>query len=260
MKDYKKFRIICLFIIIFVIVMLALSWGNICRSVKIKYFEQGVVVDREEVYDAANQIFDKMKLKDTGFVDKPQFDSLTECMLVYQYLEKNILLCKNVEPLIVKDRENKYQVGWKNGIEIGEQHEKAKAYVDELVGDKSMNTREIINFIKDLDIQYDEEQKNRSVYDLIDGSKEGTCTLYSSLFKYLCDKNNIDCEVVIGESGEDVHAWNCVIIDGIKHYYDLTGYCESGDERFLDLTNVNYEKLYCEYTDYEIATNVGLNY
>lgn len=253
MKDYK---VVCLTFIVFVIGVFALNWNDVYRNFKIMYFEQDVNVDREMVYDAANQMLTDMSLKDTGFVEKYEFGSLTECMLVYQYLEKNILLGNNTKP-VIRNNKNKYQVGWTNGIDISSQHEKAKEYVDGLVGDKQMNVMEINEFIKSLGIQYDEERKNRTVYDLLDGANKGTCTVYSSLFKYLCDKNNIDCEVIIGESGGDVHVWNCV---DSKHYYDLTGYCETGDDRFLDLTKDNYEKLYYEYTDYEIAVNVGLNY
>lgn len=56
---------------------------------------------------------------------------------------------------------------------------------------------------------------------------KGVCQGYAMLYQWLCEKANIECEIIEGFAGEpgstlELHAWNKVIIDGKELYVDVT--------------------------------------
>lgn len=70
------------------------------------------------------------------------------------------------------------------------------------------------------------EDYNASIYNAFgSGEPQGNiqCAGYAKAMQYLCDKANIDCMVITGETtaGES-HAWNVVDVDGVWYNLDAT--------------------------------------
>lgn len=63
------------------------------------------------------------------------------------------------------------------------------------------------------ELSYNKNQPNPNLIK----SKGGSCLAFALLFKALCEKNNIECGLVL----KDNHAYNYVIVDGIKHDVDV---------------------------------------
>lgn len=233
-------------------------------------FEKDVEVDKEEVEFIAIELFEEMKASDSGMLKEYELDSITESYLVYQYLDKNVLLGSCTKPVIKRGMKG-YIIGWINGENIIKQHEIAEQFIDDIITefDIEENSEEKLlekiadkvcnNYIKEYDYTY----SNRSVYDLYNSiDSSGVCTVYSSLFKNILNKYAIESTVIIGKTtNNSYHVWNEVIFrNGSIHYYDLTAYAETKDKRFLDISKKNYKNLYCESSNYEVATKVNLNF
>lgn len=273
-KIRKVSLIIVLFTIIaFVALMLFsdLDLNIMYNTAYMVCFERDVEVDENEVTFIANKLFEEMKKADSGMLEGYKIDSLTECYLIYQFLDKNILLGSCPKPVIEKEKEG-YIIGWKNGENIIRQHEEAEKFIDDIKSDLDFREESQLKSLEKIAdkicsiyiTEYDYTYTNRSVYDLYASlNSSGVCTVYSSLFKALCNENEIKSIVLIGKtkSNDEFHVWNKVLLDdGSVHYYDLTAYAESKDKRFLDISKKNYENLYFESSEYVVATKVNLNF
>ncbi len=53
-------------------------------------------------------------------------------------------------------------------------------------------------------------------------TKKGVCMGYATLFKALCDKQGIECHVIIGKVRTEQHAWNALKIDKKWYLVDVT--------------------------------------
>lgn len=276
MKDKirKVSLIIVLFTIIAFIALMLFCDLNLTFMYHTTYmvcFEREIKVDEEEVVFIANELFEAMKKSDSGMLEEYSIGSLTECYLIYQYLDKNILLGSCTEP-VIEDGEEGYIIGWKNGEVIIKQHKEAEKFIESIITDfEFKDDSELKKLEKMADricsvyiTEYDKSYKNRSVYDLYTSlNSSGVCTVYSSLFKAFCSENGIKSTVLIGKtfSNDEYHVWNKVILDdGSIHYYDLTAYSESNDKRFLDISKKNYKNLYYESNDFDVATKVNLDF
>lgn len=273
-KIRKVSLIIVLFTIIaFVALMLFsdLDLNIMYNTAYMVCFERDVEVDENEVTFIANKLFEDMKKADSGMLEGYKMDSLTECYLIYQFLDKNILLGSCTKPVIEKGKEG-YIIGWKNGENIIRQHEEAEKFIDDIKSDLDFREESQLKSLEKIAdkicsiyiTEYDYTYTNRSVYDLYTSlNSSGVCTVYSSLFKALCSENEIKSTVLIGKTklNNEFHVWNKVFLDdGSVHYYDLTAYAESKDKRFLDISKKNYENLYFESSEYVVATKVNLNF
>lgn len=71
--------------------------------------------------------------------------------------------------------------------------------------------------------EYDYSEKNSTIKALID-TKTGTCLPYSAMFKRICNKMGIQCDIIQGTAQSNIgigrHAWNRVYIDGVAYYND----------------------------------------
>lgn len=123
---------------------------------------------------------------------------------------------------------------------------------------------------------------------LIEG--KALCEGYSRAFKLLCNKADIECELITGEANGESHMWNCVNIEGKHSYVDVTWNDREDDCKYLyfnitdnqlshdhtlspllsTLTineiesgkNYNFVSRVCTYTDngYYAVNNLGLGY
>ncbi len=84
------------------------------------------------------------------------------------------------------------------------------------------------NWIID-NMEYDttlEKEDTRNIYGALK-NRTIVCEGYAKLFKYILDKMQIQCVIVSGEAtnstGEtELHAWNCVLLDGKWYAIDVT--------------------------------------
>lgn len=76
----------------------------------------------------------------------------------------------------------------------------------------------------------DYERDTRDLYSLFKKHK-GNCDSYSNVFRRFCDYIGIECENIIGVSGED-HEWNRVKIGNKWYYIDVT-FNQSTDNKYF---------------------------
>lgn len=141
-----------------------------------------------------NRLFTNMRLH------AQQNESLQERMIIdstevisevlRQYLVTDEMITKIVEPVIYSSDTDKIK------------------YISEWIKNK---------FTYSYDNMY-------SVYDALN-SNESVCSGYSSMFKAMCNKVGIQCDVVTGTAnntqGIYPHAWNKVILSGVDYYFDI---------------------------------------
>lgn len=69
-------------------------------------------------------------------------------------------------------------------------------------------------------IEYDETLKKHSITDALAGSS--VCSGYAKLYKFLCNKVGLRCQIITGYGNNISHAWNRVKINGKWRYVDTT--------------------------------------
>ena len=116
-------------------------------------------------------------------------------------------------------------------------HTEAEKLADRIVASKitpSMTDAERVRVLHDyliLNCEYDIEnykvgkitQESRLAYGAL-VNKKAVCQGYCAAFSLLCERAGVRCIVVGGNApnSRDSHAWNVVLIDGIKYYIDTT--------------------------------------
>jgi len=168
-------------------------------------------------------------------------------------------------------------------------------------GVKFYNIDEIIDFEKNLDVLYSripkssseldkttfitlfmlnyfnycDDDKIRASFDFLKDGK-GVCIDYAAFFKHIMTNLNIHCEMIISfpKNEEEGHAFNVIIINGIKYFIDVTwiaGQFENGEVSSIEeseyylASNEKFEhnkylvnsNLICEeFNRYEIKNSV----
>ncbi len=88
------------------------------------------------------------------------------------------------------------------------------------------------------------------------------CEGYAKAFQLLCNGVGLKCMNIIGESENELHMWNCVILDGDWYYVDTTWDDNENTAFRYDYFNINekqlkadheFSKLCSEMTDEEIC-------
>jgi len=98
-------------------------------------------------------------------------------------------------------------------------------------------------------------------------NKKALCEGYSRSFKLLCNKAEIECDLIVGSADGDGHMWNSVNIDGKHSYVDVTWndrpdypyfYFNITDEQ-LKFDHI-ISPLYTEVTEKQIKSGLSFNF
>lgn len=91
---------------------------------------------------------------------------------------------------------------------------------------------------------------------LIEG--KALCEGYSRAFKLLCNKAEIECELILGEANGESHMWNCVNIDGKHSYVDVTWNDREDDCKYLYF-NITDKQLSYDHTLSPLLSSLTTN-
>lgn len=81
----------------------------------------------------------------------------------------------------------------------------------------------------------------RSAYGaLIEGKT--VCSGYAMAYKALCDYLDLECYVIVGEQGDEGHAWNMVKIGGEKYYVDCSFADTGGGSKYCLFDGKTYKR------------------
>lgn len=96
------------------------------------------------------------------------------------------------------------------------------------------------------------ENGNRT-YEVKDvlAKRKGVCEGYANLFRYLCEKANIKCYKISGETPRGAHAWNTVRIDNKWYLLDATW----GLNYFLMNPDIFIKEHYCGVRKWTLQTS-----
>lgn len=146
--------------------------------------------------------------------------------------------------------------------------------VDEILSKvkPNLNEYEIEKFFNDYICEntvYDNEKPilSYTAYGCLVSGK-AVCEGYSKAFKLLCNKADIECDLIVGEGQGEGHMWNTVNIDGKHSYVDVTwNDSNDGTEHiFFNITTSQLEydhdlsPLYTALEDAEIQKDGSYNY
>ena len=138
-----------------------------------------------------------------------------------------------------------------------------KAIVDEVIRQYLVTDNLIVSIVEPILNKSDEEKikyisdwiKSRfayseenmySVYDAL-YSSQSVCSGYAAMFKAMCNKVGIQCDVVTGTAdntqGLYTHAWNKVVLDGTNYYFDIcwNDMLESDKYWFMSLEQISLD-------------------
>lgn len=75
--------------------------------------------------------------------------------------------------------------------------------------------------------------------------KKAVCEGYSRAFQLLCNKSNIDCVSILGETEGTPHQWNCVRLDDNWYHVDVTWNDADEDNQWIkyDYFNITDEQI-----------------
>lgn len=80
------------------------------------------------------------------------------------------------------------------------------------------------------------EESGSTAYDALVGGSADSEGIASAM-KALCDRLNLECQVVRGTRGKATHYWNIVTIDGVSYHADVSELLEKGGEATLFLND-----------------------
>ncbi len=88
-------------------------------------------------------------------------------------------------------------------------------------------------------------------------NKKALCEGYAKAFKLLCNKANIECDLIVGKAEGEGHMWNRVNIDGMHSFVDVT-WNDRPEHRYIYF-NITNEQLEYDHTLSPIYTNMSDN-
>lgn len=233
-------------IIIFILLLVIISKSMFVPSIDINeypvYIDYGTLTQYEQI------VFDKILLAVKAGNDRVDYDGDINCKKILTHLGLYYGSMENINGLI----------GWGDGymflyLDKFEELEKNKIIIDARVDEAIMNIKEGSERYKLLQIS--RYISNRiaytdGYYGTINGlNGNGVCSAYAMLFYKMASRLCIQTYICYGYTSGEYHAWNMVVLDGKKYYYDITWYdtlprifwylhSSSGWNRNYDLNNI----------------------